>query len=97
MSCSFITARKRSVGQGNIFTGICLSTGGGGLLDRDRDPPDRDHRTETPWTETPLDKDPLDRDPRTETSSLDRDPPYGKERAVRILLECILVLLFFSI
>ena len=46
--------------------------------------------TETPWTETPL-----DRDPRIETSSLDRDPPYGKKRAVSILLECILVLLFF--
>ena len=24
----FITARKRSLGQGNIFTGVCLSTGG---------------------------------------------------------------------
>ena len=25
------TARKRSLGQGNIFRGICLSTGEGGL------------------------------------------------------------------
>ena len=25
---SFITAHKRSLGQGNIFTGVCLSTGG---------------------------------------------------------------------
>ena len=24
------TARKRSLGQGNMFTGVCLSTGGGG-------------------------------------------------------------------
>ena len=24
------TARKRSLGQGNVFTGICLSTGAGG-------------------------------------------------------------------
>ena len=24
-----ITARKRSLGQGNMFTGVCLSTGGG--------------------------------------------------------------------
>ena len=24
----FITARKRSLGQGNMFTGVCLSTGG---------------------------------------------------------------------
>ena len=23
-----ITARKRSLGKGNIFTGVCLSTGG---------------------------------------------------------------------
>ena len=30
-----------------------------------------------PWTETPLNRD--------------HSPPYGKERAVRILLECILV------
>ena len=53
--------------------------------------------TETPLIETPRDRnpsgqrphlnwDPLDRDP-----ALDRDPLYGKERAVRILLECILV------
>ena len=41
-----------------------------------RPPSDRD----------PPDRDcPLDRDPRTET------PPYGNGRAVRILLECILV------
>ena len=33
----------------------------------------------------PLDRDPPDRDPP------DRDPPYGNERAVRTLLECILV------
>ena len=55
-------------------------------------PPDRDPpRTETP----PPDRDPPARDPRTE-SPLDRDPPgqrtpYGNDRAVAILLECILV------
>ena len=27
------TARKRSLGQGNMFTGVCLSTGGGGLVE----------------------------------------------------------------
>ena len=27
---ALITARKRSLGQGNMFTGVCLSTGGGG-------------------------------------------------------------------
>ena len=26
--CLIITARKRSLGQGNMFTGVCLSTGG---------------------------------------------------------------------
>ena len=60
------TARKRSLGQGNIVTSVCLSTAGGGLPDRG-----------------PLDRDP----PRTQT------PPDGKERAVRGLLECILVFL----
>ena len=38
--------------------------------------------TDTPQTETPWKETPLDRDPPT---------PYGNERAVRILLECILV------
>ena len=33
MSISYIfTARKRSLGQGNMFTGVCLSTGGGLVL-----------------------------------------------------------------
>ena len=48
----------------------------------DREPPDRDH----PWTENPLDRDtPSNRD----------DPIQYKERAVRILLECILVNICF--
>ena len=51
---NIFTARIRSLGQGNIFTGVCLSTGGEGV-------------------------------------SLTETPPYGKERAVRILFECILV------
>ena len=46
----------------------------------DRDLPDRDPLDRDPWTEMPLDRD-----------HLDRDPLYGKERAVCILLECILV------
>ena len=29
---AIFTARKRSLGQGNILTGVCLSTGGGGSL-----------------------------------------------------------------
>ena len=59
------TARKRSLGQGNIVTSVCLPTGGGGLPDRG--PPDTD------------------------------PPPDGKERAVRILLECILVFFLISV
>ena len=56
----------------------------------DRDPPDR----ESPWTETPWTEFPH----LTETPAGQRPPPrtettmYGKERAVRILLECIFVL-----
>ena len=64
-----ITARKRSLGQGNIFTGICLSMVGGVLPDRD-----------PPGQRPPLDRDPLDRDsldrysPRTETPG--HRPPW---------------------
>ena len=29
---SIVTVRKRSSGQGNMFTGVCLSTGGGCLV-----------------------------------------------------------------
>ena len=75
---SVITTRKRSLVQGNIFTGVCqsfCSQGEGVSLTEtplDRDPP----RQRPPWTETPL-----DRDPWTETllhlyrEPLDRDPP----------------------
>ena len=50
-----IIARKRSFGQGNIFTGVCLSTGGLCLWSHvssrglpDRDPGQRFPRPETP-------------------------------------------------
>ena len=55
----FITARKRSLGQGNMFTDVCLSTGGGGV-----------------WSGGVPGGDP---------------PRRLLLRAVRILLECILV------
>ena len=29
---NIVTANKRSLGQGNVFTGVCLSVGGGGCL-----------------------------------------------------------------
>ena len=64
---------------------------------------DRDLPGQRPlWTETPVDRDtPLDRDTlSTGTPPAQRPPwtetPYGKEWAVRILLECILVLDIFN-
>ena len=27
-SCNIFTARKQSLGKGNVFTGVCLNTGG---------------------------------------------------------------------
>ena len=67
---------------------MCLSVHRGRGLPAsvpDRDPPNRDPLDrDPPRTETPLDRDPLDTDsPR----------PHGKDRVVRILLECILVVL----
>ena len=86
--------------EGNVFRGVCLSTGvslplvpcsfGGGVslteTPLDRDPP----RQRPPWTETPLDRDP----PTPVQRAAGQRPPihhYGRERAVRILLEFILV------
>ena len=99
---AIFTARKRSLGQGNIFTG------GRSLPDRpprtdtspgQKTPPDRDPCTETPCTENPLDREPSGQKPLWTTpppiwteTSLNRDTRYGKERVVRILLECILVM-----
>ena len=87
------TARKWSLGQGNVFTGVCLSTQEGGLCPRGgglclgkslsgRHPWQRPLGQRSLWTETPQTET-----PQTETKL------YGKEPAVRILLECILVLL----
>ena len=61
------TARKRSLGQGNVFTSVCLSTGGGGL----HTPPDADPPVgrpgglgRPPWMQIPAPHtDPLDADP----------------------------------
>ena len=88
------TIRKRSFGQGNVFYTCLLFCSQGrlcqGVLESlDIDPP-RKTSGQTPpgqtpfWTETL----PWAETPRTKT-------PYGKERAVRILLECILVLAYF--
>ena len=78
-SFGVITARKRSFRK-VIFLhlSVILFTLGVSLTDifLDRDPPGLRY--------PPGHRHPLDRDP------LDRHPPYSNERAVRILLECIL-------
>ena len=91
---------QRSCGQGNVFTGVCLSTGGEGVClsacwdaipprDQGDTPPDQADPPgpgRPPW-------DQADTPPGTRQT-----PPLGRrlqhtvyERPVRILLECILV------
>ena len=91
--CVIITARKRSLGQGNIFTGACLSTvGGGGLPDRDppgqRPPKQRPPRQSPPQTETPLTRDRPGQIPSGQRSPWtdipqDRDLPDRDPRTVK--------------
>ena len=83
------TARKRSLGKMVFSQASVCPRGRGSPWQR------------LPWTETHLDRYPLlDRDPPGQrppwketlwTETL----PHGKEHAVCILLECILVVLFF--
>ena len=55
--------------------------------------PDRDLPGQrSPWTEISLDRDPLNREAPGKRPPWTETPPYGKERAICILLECILVL-----
>ena len=81
---NLVTARKRSLGQGNVFRSICLSTGGS-LYDFTF--------TLAVWSHVPswgslsLAPSPTETPPPP-TAHL---PPYGEEWAVRILLECFLV------
>ena len=72
--------QQQSCGKGNVFTPICDSVHRG-VSPWQSPPPDRDP---PPRQRSPLNKDPPN-SPPTET------PPYGNERAVLILLECILV------
>ena len=91
------TARKRSLEQGNIFTGLELSVHRGrGITDRDP-PPERD----PPWTKTLLYRDHLsltETTPGQRPLTLTPPPPwteiplYGKERKVRILLEFLFLI-----
>ena len=71
----FFTARKRSFGQGYVCIPVCLFTGGWGGLPTPGCRPTLDTDPPAPWMQTP-------------------PPRYGQQvnkRAVRILLECILV------
>ena len=82
MECFLVTARKRSLGQGNVFTHVCHSGHGGKGLCMMSLPV---------WSHVPSGGS-LSRRCLLDRDSLDRFPsPYLKEQAVHILLECILV------
>ena len=66
------TARERCLGQGNVFTPVILSTGGGRGL---------------PWTETPLERDPLDRDLLDRDPPVRRYPTYWNTEMFENLLD----------
>ena len=123
---------QRSCGQGNVFTGVCLSTGGEGRVSASvhagmpyppdgEPPPDGD--TPPGWRNPPGWRPPMDRGtppdggppPRWRTPPDQADPPWMEnpprmeepppgsrlqhtvyEQPVRILLECILVLRYYS-
>ena len=125
----FITSRKRSLGQGNIFVPVCHSVHGGGVVvclsacwdttplalqtpPRSRHPTPWEQTPPTgtrpsPWDQTPPGADtPWDHNPPHDQTPTPRDqtPPgqcmlgdTGNKRAVRILLECNLVLTIFRI
>ena len=71
LECCLVTARKRSLGQGNIFAPVCHSVHGGGSASV--------HAGITPREQTPPEQCMLG--------------DTANKRALRILLECILVLL----
>ena len=81
-----ITARKRSLGQGNIFTPVCHSVHGGGLPQcmPGNHPPDQAH----PPGSGPPDQAPPPPQTRHPQSMLG---DTVNARAVRILLECKLI------
>ena len=89
---------QRSCGQGNVFTGVCLSTGGEGVCLSacwDAIPPDGEPPLdgEPPKMENPPDGEPprMENPPRWSTPPGSRLQHTVYERLVCILLECILV------
>ena len=93
---SFVTTRKGSLGQGNIFTGIYLSTGGGGLCPQGGLCPgeslSRGGLCPGESLSRGVSVQGVSIQGVSVKGSLCQGDPHGKERAVRILLECILVL-----
>ena len=96
---SFLPAATK-LGQGNIFTGVCLSTGGGGLPQcmLGYTPPDQTPRSRHPPGPNPPRADtppgtrpPWSRHPLEQTPQGSRLQHTINERPVRILVECILV------
>ena len=89
-----VTACKQSLGQGNIFRSVslclvpCSFQKGGLPQGLDRDPPDRDRGLCQEGGLCP-------RGPCRETPQTVNPSPTVDERAVRILLECCLVLAYF--
>ena len=86
------------LGQGNIFTGVCLSTGGKGCLPQcmlgytpqSRHPPPPPEQT--PLEQTPQEQTPQSRHPPDQTPpGSSRLQHTVKEQLVCIILECILV------
>ena len=85
-----ITARKRSLGQGNVFTPVCHSVHGGG--GRRGLCPNMHHRSHDSGGGVCVqEQGSLSRRVSVKENPQDRDLPDGNERAVSILLECILV------
>ena len=88
LMCEIFTARKRSLGQRNVFTPVCDSVhGGGGFLSQ--------HASQVTW---PGGEVSLSRGVSVHgdlcPGSLSGRPLYSNVRAVCILLECILVSYF---
>ena len=106
--CFLVTARKRSLGQGNIFSRVCqefCSQGGGGLpqLMMGYHPRPGTAQADPPQADTPWNKLPPPTDPPEQTQLPRSIPPEQcmlgdtvNKRAVCVLLECNLVVIVLS-
>ena len=88
----FFTTRKRSLGQGNIFQlSVILFIGGSAPVHAGIHPPDQRHTPTLHRADPPGADTPRSRPPRGDTPYCSASWETGNKRAVRILLECILV------